>query len=460
MSRFTRVLTHRHLTEIGAAAGTGVPFIPTSAGARPYEDYHQDAGNDSKTYWPGSVSPKQILNHLKYITPLIYSDARCRACFEHELTSFLGGRVDVLTLGRARTGIYLLVKSVVRPNRNGVILSPYTIPDVIKMVQFAGGRPIFVDNLPRSTNVDLDHLSKLINPSIACVLTTHYHVTQNNLTEILVLCRSNDVPLFDDCALAIGTQYRGSYLGTCTDASVFSMSAFKTLNYFLGGAITTLSPAIFAAISQEVRQWPELRASQYVAAVIRTALYDFATKPLIFSCMTFPFRRRSVHQRADLPAPRINNKTLDQSLLSRPSQAAMWELRRKLPSLVPQLAHRRSISTIYDLVLGDRFISDDTDTQVRRGSSFCNYPIFVDRQYRQAVYRSVIASGFDIGLSLYSNVHEMTEFKGVKGKSRNVSELVRSVLTLPTHSRITKEYAWRLAYTVSNAISVECRRRV
>src|SRR4051812_2612071 len=44
----------------------------------------------------------------------------------------------------ARTGIYLALKCLIRPGQK-VILSPYTIAEVVNMVICAGGVPVFAD---------------------------------------------------------------------------------------------------------------------------------------------------------------------------------------------------------------------------------------------------------------------------------------------------------------------------
>jgi perosamine synthetase len=341
-------------------------------------------------------------------------------------------------------------------------LSPYTIPDIVSMVKFAGERPVFVDNLPHSTNVDVDHLSSLIDATVACVLITHHHVNQNQLIDIRHLCRRGGILLFDDCALALGGQYQGALIGTCTAASVFSMSGFKPLIYFWGGAITTSSLQIAGTISEEVKQWPELRVGQYASQILRTIRYDLSTRPLAFSSVTFPVLRKMALRLPDaaelLPSFRIDNKKLDRSLLSRPSSAAMHELQRKLRSVEFNIAHRRTIASVYNEILGDCMVSNDTHAQTRLGSCFVSYPIVVDPEDRTRIYKRILSQGWDVGLSSYPNVHEMKGFKEIPGRSRNVSNLVRSTLTLPTHPRITEEYASRLAHSVRKAVSIERKK--
>ena len=81
-----------------------------------------------------------------------------------------------------------------------------------------------------------------------------------------------------------------------------------------------------------------------------------------------------------------------------------------------------------------------------------NYPLSVDLERRAEIYKAILAQGMDIGLSLYPNVHEMPGFTNIEGRSENVARLVRSVIYLPTHPRISEEYATRLADVVASAI--------
>ncbi len=98
---------------------------------------------------------------------------------------------------------------------------------------------MFVDLLPDSTNIDLDHLRTLLDDRTACVLVTHYHVNQNNMAEIARLCRDRGVALFEDCAICFGAEVAGRPAGTAGDAAVFSLSGFKIVNFFWGGFIVT-----------------------------------------------------------------------------------------------------------------------------------------------------------------------------------------------------------------------------
>src|SRR4029077_13235082 len=126
---------------------------------------------------------------MPYIRPWFNPDATSDQHFCAAISTLLGG-THVTPIGRARAGIYLLVKNAIDSQRRRVIMSSYTILDVVNMVKLAGGEPVFVDFLPNSTNVDLKHLESLIDARTACVMLTHYHVSQNRLSDVAQTCRA------------------------------------------------------------------------------------------------------------------------------------------------------------------------------------------------------------------------------------------------------------------------------
>ena len=88
------------------------------------------------------------------------------------------GRRHAILMPRARSAIYLTLKHVIRPGQK-VILSPYTIVDVINMVSCAGGVPVFADIDRKNFNLDpqsVDARLAEINPSeVGAVMATHFY---------------------------------------------------------------------------------------------------------------------------------------------------------------------------------------------------------------------------------------------------------------------------------------------
>jgi perosamine synthetase len=222
-----------------------------------------------------------------------------------------------------------------------------------------------------------------------------------------------------------------------------------------GGALVTEREDVAAYMQEKVAGFPELRPAQYKEHMLAVMKYDIATRPGIFSGITYPLIRRKTgdgHGQEALTLVRRETETIEDSVLSRPRPGVLRELARKLDMVGPRLAHRRTIAAVYDRFFADRRVSPETSDCVRAGSCFISYPILVDPEQRDRVYRKMIHRGYHIGLSLYPNVHETEAFANVPGRSLNVSALVRSMISLPTHPKVARDYAHALASTLAKVL--------
>ena len=399
--------------------------------------------------------PKQIIYPLRYLTPFMRRDVeRYDNQFRSQFTEILDGEHQCTPIGRARSGIYLLVKLLITRDRNHVLMSPYTIPDLVNMVLFAGGEPGFVDFAPRSTSISLDDLRRQVTDRTAAVIVTHYHVNQENFAELLAYCSSKDVAIIEDCAISLGGTIDGKSVGTQSTGGVFSLSSYKFLNYFWGGAIYCGDPQLQSKVEAQVENWSRLNPQDYRSQIMRTLRYDVATRPLPYRLVTAPllrFKQKRSGEVQVLHQPRIESTELDASLTSRPSAGALCEWCSKTGSVVRKLEHRRKIASIYHEHFGDLSVGSDIGSQLNSGC-FVNYPIWVGTDRRDAMYKRLILAGIDVGLSLYPNTHEHSKFQCVPGESSEVAKLVRSVLSLPCHPRVTEQYARRVVDHVMRAL--------
>ena len=88
----------------------------------------------------------------------------------------------------ARVGIFLLVKHFLKKGRNEVILSPYTIADVINMVIAAGGKPVFADIDRKTCNIDESKINSLITENTCLVMATHFYGKVCNFNKLRSFC--------------------------------------------------------------------------------------------------------------------------------------------------------------------------------------------------------------------------------------------------------------------------------
>ena len=394
---------------------------------------------------------------LSYGRLLAGGTPRDEELFRAKIAERLGTDIVATPIGRARSGIYVLAKVAMGGGRRKVLMSPFTIPDVVTMVTLAGGEPVFFDFEPDSTFCSLDSLRILIDNDTACVFITHYHVNEPRLLEIAELCRTNGAYLFDDCALAFGGSVDDRPIGTLTDASVFSFSSFKLLNYFWGGMITTRDRQIAKIIETTVAQWPRLGARDYVLPARACLKYDLASSPPLFGSLVFPLiknRLKRSTRDGGLEYIRIETDSLNPTLTSRPSLSAFAEWWPKLDRVDGWLAHRRAIAGIYRQGIGRHMVSGNTPETILKGSCFVNFPVIVPRERCGEISRAIMLSGYDVGRSLYPNAHRHPKFTKVVGQSDNVDRLVNSTIYLPTHFGVSEAYAEAIAERLASEISL------
>jgi perosamine synthetase len=391
---------------------------------------------------------KQRIMPLCYPRFLLGGRKLSEAGFIRKINDRLGPEIGPIPLGRARSGFYLLAKLAVKGARRQVLMSPFTLPDLVTMVQLAGGEPVFYDFEKDSTAASLENLFARIGDQTACVFVTHYHVNEPHLPEIAALCRAQGAYLFDDCALAFGGTIDGHPIGTLTDASVFSFSAFKLLNYFWGGLITTRDGDLSARAKGIVGNWPRLPSKGYLAALKACLRYDVASRPLAYGLAVFPTLRMKLKRSSSakgLEHIRVETDTLDPSLTSRPSLAALSEWDAKIGEIDGWLAKRREVAAIYRRRLGRYMVSADTSDRAFSEACFVNFPIIVPGGRCDEVVRRMILDGYDVGRSLYPNSQRHPKFCTVPGETANVDKLVANTLYLPTHFGVTTNYAEEIA---------------
>ncbi|MEK6899478.1 MAG: DegT/DnrJ/EryC1/StrS family aminotransferase [Nanoarchaeota archaeon] len=93
--------------------------------------------------------------------------------------------------------------------------------------------PIIIDCKKDSLNISLSDVKKKITKKTKAILIVHTLGIPSNPEGFRKLCDKNKIILIEDCAHAISTPYKNSYLGNFGDASIFSFA--KEMPNFAGG---------------------------------------------------------------------------------------------------------------------------------------------------------------------------------------------------------------------------------
>lgn len=208
------------------------------------------------------------------------------ARLELNLASMVGVR-HAVAMPQARMGIYLTIRSLIRPGQK-VILSPYTIVDVINMVICAGGVPLFADIRRDTCNIDPDEVERLLDePDVGAVMVTHFYGLACDIERITAMCEARGVPLVEDSAQSLACRTDGRVVGSFGKAAIFSFGLYKNVTSFLGGAVVTDDDDLAARLRQEISPFPEQPRAMLIAKTRQGLVTDLATWPPLFHALTF-----------------------------------------------------------------------------------------------------------------------------------------------------------------------------
>jgi dTDP-4-amino-4,6-dideoxygalactose transaminase len=112
-------------------------------------------------------------------------------------------------------------------------------------VSRVGARPVPVEPLPSSHNLDPARLEAAITPRSRALLVTHLYGQPADLDPILGIARARNLKVAEDAAQAHGARYKGRRIGAHSDAVAWSFYPGKNLGAMGdGGAVTTDDPAL------------------------------------------------------------------------------------------------------------------------------------------------------------------------------------------------------------------------
>ena len=95
---------------------------------------------------------------LIFLSSIIFK-INCKKNFLLKLKSILKTNNIVLT-SQGRSALFYILKSIISDKKREIIISPYTLPEVIFCIKYSGGTPILVDINIETGLLDLESLKK------------------------------------------------------------------------------------------------------------------------------------------------------------------------------------------------------------------------------------------------------------------------------------------------------------
>lgn len=168
--------------------------------------------------------------------------------FENDLAAWLGEKsaspLHVVALSSGTAAIHLaLVMLGVGPG-DEVICQSFTFAASANPIVYQGATPVFVDSEPGTWNMDPELLRQTIDDRLRAtgklpkaIIPVHLYGTPARMDEINSVASAYGIPVVEDAAEALGSEYNGSYCGTFGTYGALSFNGNKMITTSGGGAL-------------------------------------------------------------------------------------------------------------------------------------------------------------------------------------------------------------------------------
>lgn len=164
--------------------------------------------------------------------------------FEKDLAIYIGEdkRVVVLSAGTAALHLGLILLGVQRDDE--VICQSFTFAASANPITYQGAKPVFVDSEKDTWNMDPVLLEEAIKDRIAktgkkpkAIIPVHLYGMPAKMDEIMAIAKKYEVPVLEDAAEALGSEYKARKCGTFGDLAALSFNGNKMITTSGGGAL-------------------------------------------------------------------------------------------------------------------------------------------------------------------------------------------------------------------------------
>lgn len=204
---------------------------------------------------------EEINNAIKVAKDGWWTEGEFSLKFENDFKKFLG--VKNVSLTNSGSSANLLALSALtsdlfkeRKLKPGdeFITTPVSFPTTVNPGIQYGLKPVFVDVIPETLNIDVVQLEKAITKKTKLIMLAHTLGIPFDLDKIMYLVKKHDLWLIEDCCDALGTKYNKQLLGTFGHVSTFSFYPAHHITMGEGGAVVTNDPLIHKAV-RRFRDW-------------------------------------------------------------------------------------------------------------------------------------------------------------------------------------------------------------
>ena len=149
-------------------------------------------------------------------------------------------------------------------------------------ISYLGATPVFVDVLSDTWCIDPAKAAAAVTPRTKAIVAVHLYGNLCDMDALLALGAKHGIPVVEDAAEAIGSEWHGKRAGSMGVFGAFSFHGTKTITTGEGGAFVTRDPVLHEKVltlsnhgrarGQPKQFWPDMVGFKYRMSNLQAAI--------------------------------------------------------------------------------------------------------------------------------------------------------------------------------------------
>lgn len=158
--------------------------------------------------------------------------------FENKVSNYVGAKYGV-AVSNGTAALHMACFAAGIGTGDEVLVPAITFAASSNCVLYCGGTPVFVDIDPNTYNIDVNKIEEKITSKTKAIIPVDFSGQAVDMDKILEIAKKHNLIVIEDSAHALGSEYKGSKIGTRADMTEFSFHPVKPVTTAEGGIVVT-----------------------------------------------------------------------------------------------------------------------------------------------------------------------------------------------------------------------------
>lgn len=158
--------------------------------------------------------------------------------FENAVGKYVSAR-HAIAVVNCTAALHLALLGIGVGKDDEVLVSDFTFPATGHAVLYCGARPVFVDALARTYNMNTELIGDLVTERTKAIMPVHAFGQPAEMDKVIRLAKKHGLKVIEDAACSLGATWKGKQTGAIGHAGCYSFHARKGVTTGEGGMVVT-----------------------------------------------------------------------------------------------------------------------------------------------------------------------------------------------------------------------------